>query len=317
MKHLQFLLILSLLFVCDSLLAQKKNYPGYYITQQGDTVKGTFPMYTQWNKNPLQVTFKVDGKTDQIELTPQNARAFVVEGNDEYISHTGLRLLNPIEDAWLYGEQVFINSNDSTEQVSIFLRLAKRTVNIEFYVLDDTKRQNFFYKLPGQPIIELLYKKNFVQGKIKEVAAYKQQLNNLFADIIAKRNLKSSLEKLPYDEEEISSFLGKLFPSANHELMPKVSKTEWVVSAGLALNMVNIDPGKLDELVPNSYSSSFSPVASARIIIPLGRNFGKYFFSPQIKVFRYKSTGEITDGNLIKIATYKADLAAIAQLSVE
>jgi hypothetical protein len=314
MKSFQLLTTFAIFFFCNPIFAQKKTIPGYYITEQGDTVNGVFPKYAQWTKNPSHIEFIIDGATNQILLTPQNTRKFVVEGYDEYVSYTGKRLVNPIEDAVLIGGRSSVGSSDSSENVISFLRLVKRTTGGNLYILNDAQRTNFFYQLPGQPLTELRYKKSFSQNQIIERADYRQQLNYLFAKIIVQKNLVSTLEKLPYDEKRLSSFFQVLFPAEIRERKKQGGGTTWVVSAGAVMNMVSVKAGKGFDWVPRNYAPSFSPLLGIGFIVPIGRNFGKYFFYPQLKLFQYKNKGEENQGTFLNVVTYKASLAAKAQV---
>ena len=307
-------LTITFLF-CELTFAQKKSLPGYYITVQGDTVKGVFPYYSQWSKNPVNVDFIVADATTPTQLTPKNSRKFVVEGYDEYISYDGQRLVNPIDDATLLNDRIFVNANDSSEQVVIFLRLVTRTISGDLYVLNDGKRTNFFYQLPGQLPVELKYKKTFDLNQIREVPIYRQQLNNLYADLIIQKKLTASLEKLPYTESDLLSFFLTLFPTAVTGQHNKKATAKLVLSAGAAVNMFSVQSdGSLP--IVEDFPSSFSPLLSIACIAALDRNFGKYFLYPQIKLFRYKNTGEENQGTFINSTTYQADLLGVAGLSL-
>lgn len=303
------------LLLCQLLLAQKKMVPGYYISPQLDTVKGVFPDYVQWGKNPADVSFMAAGTGGVIRLTQQNVRLFVVEGYDEYRSYTGPRLLNPIDDYVLLSKRNLIGFNDSLQHVTTFLRLVTRTPGGDLYVLTDAARTNFFFQAPGGPLIELRYKKVFARDQIEEVANYKQQLNNLFTEAIRQRGITSRLERLPYSEEGLSSFLQDLFYTAKPEGRKKSGGTEWIFSAGGVLNRVNVQADRSVISIPQTYGSSFSPLLSLGFRVPLSRNFGKYFFYPQMKFFRYKNTGEEVQDRFINQATYQADLVAAAVFS--
>ena len=63
--------------------------------------------------------------------------------------------------------------------------------------------------------------------------------------------------------------------------------------------------------IVKEFRSSFSPLLSIACIAPLDRNFGKYFLYPQIKLFRYKNTGEVNQGTFINSTTYQADLIGV------
>ena len=305
---------IALLF-CFVTLAQKKALPGYYITVQGDTMKGIFPSYAQWNKSPGKVEFIVAGTTKSIELTPENSRKFVVDGYDEYISYTGLRLLNPIDNTTMINDRVTMGPNDSSETVVIFLRLVTRTTGGDLYVLNDAKRMNLFYQLPGQMPEELKFKKTFNQNQIKEIDIYRQQLNDLFGNLIIQKNMTPSLEKLDYTEKDLMTFFLSLFPTAGPARNEHRAASKWVVSIGGALNMFKVQADKSFTAVPKTYSSSFSPVASIGFMAALDRNFGKYFLYPNISLFRYKNTGEENTGTFNSSYTYQADLIGIIALN--
>ena len=316
MKPFLRLIVFTIAFLfCKLTFAQKKALPGYYISMQGDTVKGIFPSYSQWNKNPGKVEFIVAGTTTETQLTPKNSLKFVIEGYDEYISYDGQRLVNPIDNSTLMNDKIIVKANDSSEHVIIFLRLVTRTVGGDLYVLNDSKRMNLFYQLPGQLPIELKYKKTFDLNQIREIPSYRQQLNDLYADLIIQKKLTVPLENLPYSEKDILSFFLTLFPAAEIKQNQQKVTAKFVVSAGGAVNMFRVQSDESFTSIAKEYSSSFSPVLSIGVIAPLDRNFGKYFLYPQIKLFSYKNTGEGKSGTYMNSTTFQADLIGVAGLS--
>lgn len=208
------------ILLCTPSFAQKKTVTGFYISVQGDTVKGVFPNYSQWSNNPSEVEFAAAASVEPTTLTPQNCRNFVIEGHDEYLSYAGQRLVNPIYDNEV-SKKRYSNLGDEQEEVVTFLRLVTRTPNCELYVFTDNKRPNFFYRLPGDSVVELKYKKyyfenqldvsGFMRGYIAEITDYKGQLNSLFAEAIYRRKLTSALNTLPYAEDRLKMFLEQLF----------------------------------------------------------------------------------------------------------
>jgi hypothetical protein len=303
-----FVLFIFLFLFSSSVLAQKKSLPGFYISNDGDTVKGVFPYYGQWAKNPSLVQFIPSDAMEPMQLTPQNTRSFLVEGYDEYLSYSGRRLLNPIEDYALLNEQLPGGSADNYEEVATFLRLVIKTEGASLYVFYDAKRTNFFYQLPAQPIKELKYKKTYELNKIREFADYRNQLNNQFREAIERKNLMAKLQRLTYSEETLSNFFQELFSEIKFENKKPGTKAEWVVSAGMAINMFSVEAEESFKTVPKTYTSSFSPLISIGYKFPMDRNFGKYFLFPQVKFFRYKNSGEEIKGTLKPTATYHSDL---------
>jgi hypothetical protein len=204
-------LAIALLF-CTQSFGQKKTFPGFYVSTAGDTVTGTFINYSDWDKNPSDVDFAAtSGKTTK--LTPQNCRTFVVEGQDEYLSYVGKRLVNPIDDHEVLSRH-HTNFGDEEEEVVTFLRLVARAPECELYVFTGSKRSNFFYRVPGSSAVELKFKKyyylnylvdvyEYQVGSIISSEDYKVQLNNVFAEAIYRRKLASSLKTLLYTETNV------------------------------------------------------------------------------------------------------------------
>jgi hypothetical protein len=312
---------------CTLSFAQKKTVPGLYISLQGDTVKGMFYNYMQWNKNPSEVEFTIAASAKSITLTPHNCQKLILEGYDEYLSYAGKRLINPITDYDVLDKH-YSSFNDEMEEVVAFLRLVTRTPNCELYVLTDSKRINFFYMLPGSSPVELKYKKNYYvenvvdadiheyeQSNIITTTEYKNQLNNLFPVIIEKRKLTGTLEKLLYTEDDLKKFFEQLFVGERVKHKQKNPQAGWIVSAGASLNFVTVKSAKSLNGVAKEYTSSISPLLSIGYIAPVDRNFGKYFLYPQLNLFRYKNTGEINDGTFRKITTQQVDLVVSGELN--
>ncbi|HZH37515.1 MAG TPA: hypothetical protein VEX65_09575, partial [Flavisolibacter sp.] len=227
MRNIRVLTSILILVTCTSVFAQPKKIPGYYINLQGDSIRGYFTSYSQWNRNPSLTEFSITGTENRMILTPDNTQKFIVEGHDEYLGYKGQRLLNPIEDALLDNQESYGSLNDSTQMIQTFLRLAKRTAEAELYVLNDGKRFNLFYRLPGQSPVELRYKKALIKNRVNEMAEYRQQLDQLFSAIIEQKNLSRKLQKLAYKESDMVTFLESLF-IGEKQVQQKVRKrTEW------------------------------------------------------------------------------------------
>lgn len=293
---------------------QKKALPGYYITLQGDTVRGTFPYYAQWTKNPAQVDFIPTGETHQTELTPENTRQFTVNGYDEYVAYTGKRLVNPIDNNILLSETFLRGIDDESERITVFLRLVIATTGGNLYIFHDTKRMNFFYQATGQPVIELRYKKTLDLKQISEMPEYRQQLSAAFAAIIERKHLAEQLEKLKYTEQNLSSFFKTMFPVVKEEARyPNAPK--WILSGGVMATTIHADlPDQSPSLLSQTRHFSYSPLLSVGCIVPIGRNFGKYFAYPQLKLYQYKNTMEAyQDPTVIHAITCKADVVAVIE----
>lgn len=311
--------IFCTIWFCVPALAQKKAATGFYISAQGDTVQGVFPNYAQWGKNPSAVEFAAAASTPPIKLTPQNCRKFVVEGHEEYLAYVGQRLVNPIFDNDVIYKR-YRNADDEPEAVATFLRLVTRTPNCELYVFTDSKRTNFFYKLPGDSVVELRYKKHYnemeviavtevyIVNQVKTITTYRNQINALFSEAVYTRKLTAALNALPYTEDGLKRFLEKLFAVKPVKRSQKNAAAGWIISMGTSFNYVKATAPQFLTGTVREYNSSVSPLLSIGYLFATNRNFGKYFFYPQLSFFRYKNTGEVNDGTFTKFTTHQTDL---------
>lgn len=304
------------IFFCSQANAQRsKTFPGFYITPTGDTVKGVFPNYTQWSKNPVRVAFISSSASLPIALTPENCLKFSIENYDEYLAFSGQRLENSIDDNQIMRSPQSETFDEQYETISVFVRRVAKTTGCELYMLSDSKRINYFYKLPGQALVELKYQKRYDQNRIFEFPGYRQQLNRLFYDEVTKRNLTKLLEGLPYTEAAMANFFKKLYPVAKAKNKTRNTAAGWVLSAGVSINQMKLKGDKSIDKVGRDYSSSFSPLISLGYILPISRNFNRYFIYPQVKVFSYKISGERSNGTFLKRSTFQASPVVVGEIN--
>src|ERR1700712_3622862 len=89
-----FLLVIILSHFSSSSQAQQNKFTGFFINNQGDTIKGSFPQYRQWNYNPDRVMFTSYQNGKKIILTPAMCQEFHIDGYEIYIAFQGKRLIN-------------------------------------------------------------------------------------------------------------------------------------------------------------------------------------------------------------------------------
>jgi hypothetical protein len=200
------ILLISIFFLFQTTTAQKRSFPGFYVTPAEDTVHGVFPDYANWNKNPSSVSFIVKNSASPITLTPDIAKTLVLEGEEEYLGYSGPRMVNPYIDRLILSNRFSTTLSDSFAQVKTFLRLTVRTTAADLYILTDDTRTNFFYKLPGQSVVELRFKKTLDGDVLRAHPDYKLQLQELFATAIMEKRMTDRLQKLGYTESELSRF---------------------------------------------------------------------------------------------------------------
>lgn len=305
---------LGVLF-CFSSLAQKKTFSGFYVTPDGDTVRGVFTHYTGFKTNPAVVEFS-PANGSPVVLTTANCKSFRIENYDEYLAYAGDRLLNPIDNAIVLASKSILDTNSQIGPVRIFLRAIKISRQMSLFELKDETRTNFFYKLPDQPPVELIYKKNVSQNRIVEAAIYRQQLGNLFQEQIKRLGLSARLQSLPYDEKSLVAFFDDLF----HDQQKIVRKSRtpnigWIATAGVSYNLLKVTGEESVDAVGKSYDASLSPLLSVGYLHPIGGNFGKFFLYPHLKLYKFKNTSESSDQRFRKVITFKSDLVASAALN--
>ncbi len=313
-RMLTFFLLLSI--ACSSRAhGQNRSFPGHYISVQGDKVLGNFPDYAQWTRNPERVDFVDHASGSTLVLTPDNCKGFVVDGHDEYISFSGQRLINPIEDIEVIRDRAYSSLHDTLAYIKTFLRLITRTGGYELYAFSDNIRTNFFYRQAGGSFEELKYKMYFDQNQVREMAIYRQQLHNLFKDRIEKQNLERTLEKLVYREDRLKQFFEQLFPLPQTMQAPPKNAPGWVVAAGAVFNQIQVTGDRVYAPEFASYASSVAPLLSVGYLRPIDRSFGKYFILPQVKFYSYKVKGDYFDGTFTRATTYQADLVVTPELN--
>jgi hypothetical protein len=300
-----------------NLQAQKQIFNGYYIGVKEDSVRGTFPDYSQWSKNPRKVNFLPSTASTAIQLTPANCSKFVIENFDTYVSFEGERLINPIEFEQAVKFKDSIGFANISAPVSTFLRFVGRTGNCEIYVLNDNMRTNFYYRLDKEPFTELKFKMYYDQNRVNEVYEYRQQVNALFKQEIQKRKIEAHLEKLEYTEESLLELLNKLTPEQKRKVKIKNPAEGLVVSLGVSANLFavkNVDAAAAG--VNTKYNTSFSPFFSIGYMSPANRNFNRFFIYPHVNVYSFKNSGDGPESSFRRKTTFKANLVAAPILNL-
>lgn len=95
----------------------------------------------------------------------------------------------------------------------------------------------------------------------------------------------------------------------------KSSVEKWTISCGVSVNNITVKANKLFNIDIDKFETSFSPLLSVGRLVPVGRQIGKYFIYPQLKLFRYKNTGGSISGPFIKQTTYGADLMILLEVN--
>lgn len=298
------------------MLAQSKTFTGFYISSVGDTIQGVFPDYKQWHHNPTRVAFIESATSKPVVLTPENCAKFIINDQDEYVAYNGPRIENPLQDLQVVNNKETSTTDYQYTEIVAFLRLLSRSKEAELYTFSDNRRVNLFYKLPGERMAELKFKKIYRDNQIYDIEDYKQQLSNLFILQIQDRNLNRTLEKLAYNEQQMKEFFDKLYQTGKLKLRNKKTASGWVLLAGVSVNTVKIKNDQAAAPGQKNHSSSISPLLSVGYVVPLDRNFSKYFLFPEMRVFRYSNfTSESNNGTYKHTATFKSNFVIALELN--
>ncbi len=295
-----------LLFFCNQLYAQGKTFTGFYINNDRDTLKGSFPKFKQPAINPNEIEFLPMGAQAPVKLTPVNCYKVIVQDFDEYVAYRGIRLIKPIDEGRVLrdkDDRAFANEYDS---IRTFLRLIRKTSNYEILVVNDQARRNFFYKLPDKPLEELIFKKDYNESGISEVTEYKQQLRSLIKTGVEEKKLSALLKNLEYSETEIIKFLDKA--ELKKKTTSKNPNAGFVISAGTSVNSFKFVGDKSNYRVQTDYKTSLSPLLCFGIISPLNGNFSRHFIYPNVSLYQYKNSGEVNNDFIIRKTTFQSSL---------
>jgi hypothetical protein len=175
--------------------------------------------------------------------------------------------------------------------------------------------RTFFIKPAGQNLTELRFKEYYDQVQIKTVPEYRQQLWALFSDSIEKQKLGSVLDNLPYEEKAMREFFSKLFFSGKKPTKSNKQYDGLIISGGAAFNFLKVDGNKAAVEVGQKYKTSVSPLLTLGYMLVGERNFGKYFFYPQLKIFRHQNSVEFSNSVTRTTISFRSDLILLPELN--
>src|SRR6185503_16599019 len=125
--------------------AQSNFKPGYVVDLKGDTLKGNID-YREWEKNPRQISFKNNAGTIAI-YTPQNSKAFAVNGLEYYEQHAVKISLDKI-DPTIAGGVV-----DTSYRIdTVFLKAITLGRYLSLYRYDDDIKPRFYALSHGDAV---------------------------------------------------------------------------------------------------------------------------------------------------------------------
>jgi len=169
-------------------------------------------------------------------------------------------------------------ARDTTESDTVFLRVLLEG-KTSLYEFNENKR-HFYIREEGKEYVELMYKVYLEKNSVTELAAYRQQLNNLIP--LSKRTDQETafLKKIKYKEKDLTSAVEKinvLQGAESYYIRVKPNeRISFYAGAGTVYSQLNFaeDDPFISDL---EYSKSLQPVITAGLDLAISRNLHKLF----------------------------------------
>lgn len=165
--------LITSLFLKNEAHAQSNFIPGFYITNDYDTIHGLIAYQSEW-KNCLECHFKKEGKEATQEFTPAEIKGFVIDSTLYFESHSVINNSTGIESSYFL--KVIIDSKTGLFEIpqsSFFV------INKNFYYLKD-KNGRFIDLNPRRETVDegtrTYYMKDvYTRGVLKSVTVEHEQ----------------------------------------------------------------------------------------------------------------------------------------------
>lgn len=207
MKYFYLLLCLLILIQFNA-TAQRNFKPGYIVTLNGDTTKGSID-YKQWGHlSPTNVTFKNSGGEEKT-YAPADIHAFGVNGYENYFASTVSISQNSMAVADLPN---YIDTSFVTQKV--FLRVIVVGEKLSLFVYEDNIKLRCYVAEGKSTPFELLRSQHLNPTdatKMINVTTYRDQLQRLAATYQTGNALISRLiQDVYYDVDDIKDIIVKI-----------------------------------------------------------------------------------------------------------
>lgn len=178
-----------------------KEFPGYYINKDGDSIRCMFK-FSDWEITPDAVSVIANNLSST--FTPSDIRGFGIDGYDEYKSarisyhKSNYTLLNAPD-----------KFNDSVTSTFSFLKILVKG-KYTLLEMSESSRSYFFIQEEDGEITELVYRVKRINMDIEEDNAYRYQLFNLFSKERVAHEYSNEITKSSYTARSIKTLIKKL-----------------------------------------------------------------------------------------------------------
>jgi len=257
--------------------AQTNYKPGYVVTNKGDTLKG-FIDYREWDKNPVEITFKNNLNSQAEIFTTTNAIEFGLSGLEYFkqfnvhISQDQVELSNVkqgIDTSYLTGS-VFLRTLTSGKNISLF----SYTDNIKtrYYIQEGKEKQimelgyHVFYSPENSTLLQTNYR-------------FRPQLDYLAKKYNAENNkLETQISTSGYLEADLVNIVQVINGEINTQFTPKSRLgTRWYAGFGVTDNNLSF----VGVIQYANNSSVFPKISGGFDLLP-NKNTQQFFFRAEL-----------------------------------
>lgn len=206
MKYFYCLLLITVSF---KLQAQSNFKPGYIVSLNGDTTKGSID-YKQWgHRNPTHITFKDDHGQAAKNYAVDNINAFGIDNAEYYRA-----LTISLSQNMLSIDDLTTNIDSSVITQKVFLRVIVVGERLSLFGYEDSRKARFYVAEGRSTPVELLHYKYLNPANVSQiidVPTYREHLQRLAA-IYQTGNalLSQQIQDLYYDEDDIKKVIVKI-----------------------------------------------------------------------------------------------------------
>jgi len=264
-----------------------KLYPGYYLSNSGDSVLCDF-RFSDWNTNPKTIQVTVGNKTQTLGVT--DIKGFGVFGYGNYKTATVTYHTNKIAGTSLPEE-----FTDDTESSTNFLKLLV-SGNYNLYELNLPSRQYFFASPQNGEITELVFRVRQKDMRVDEDPRYRQQLYALFSNGPISNENNKKITSAHYTSADLSSVFRQLNGTSItvDALKVKDESLEFELFAGALVNSFENEwNGHYSK--GNKFSSSISPTFGVNLLYFVPGNFRSFALGLSLGYNKYSIENNKTD----------------------
>ncbi|WP_187264652.1 outer membrane beta-barrel protein [Pontibacter beigongshangensis] len=296
-------ILASCLLCCLSLnsFAQKNFSEGYYISNQGDTVRCLIND-RNWLKNPETVQLKLTASGEVVTYQVADIKGFGLATGDVYVR----------EEVSIDQTKNKINpmlGNIRPEPITdiVFLRILVRG-KATLLLLDDGERQHFYYQAEGHKPEELLLsyylKENAYSRSAPQWSSgtslvtqekYRGQLVSYFMDCPV---LQDKIKRARYTANSLSDLFSKYNSCADNQttIAPReqIKISYGLVGGPTMVNLRFISDFRKD-LAGTNFETPLSYTAGVSLNIQLPRNRQKWSIQNDLRWKPYKASGKFEE----------------------